>query len=67
MVSMPRASSAPATINGVHADASQRAAIDVDGIDAAGGHDFVHLLEDAIEGDALGRIDFHAKRRILCA
>ena len=42
-----------------------RAAVDVDGIDVAGGHDFVDLLEHALERDALGRIDFDAKPRIL--
>ena len=44
--------------HGVHAHARQRAAVDVDGVDAASGHDLVHLLEHAIQRDALGRIDF---------
>ena len=43
----------------VHAHAGQRAAIDVDGIHAAAGDDLVHLLEDAFERNALGRIDLH--------
>ena len=44
----------------VHADASHGAGIDVDGMHFAGGHDLVDLLVDAIERNALGRVDFHA-------
>src|SRR5262249_61357535 len=44
----------------VHADASHSAGVDVDGVDFAGSHEFIDLLEDAIEGKALGRIDFGA-------
>ena len=42
---------------GVHAYASQGAAIDVDGSHAAARNDLVHLLEDALERNALRRID----------
>ena len=44
----------------VHADASHRAAVDVDGVDFVRGHDFVDLLEDAVEGKPFRRIDFDA-------
>src|SRR4029077_12403577 len=45
---------------GVHADAGHGSTIDVNGIHFFRRHDFIHLLIDAIERKALGRIDFHA-------
>src|SRR6202158_1112065 len=45
---------------GVHADAGHGSAIDVDGIHFFGRHNLVDLLEDAVERESLGRIDFHA-------
>ena len=36
--------------HGVHADAGHGAAIDVDGVDLAGRHDLVHLLDEASQG-----------------
>ncbi len=44
----------------VHADAGHGAAVDVYGIDAARGHDFVDLFENALEGNAFWRIDLDA-------
>src|SRR5271157_3054177 len=49
----------------VHAHASHRAAIDVDGVHLFGSHYFVNLLVDAIERKALGRIDLHANGEFL--
>ena len=49
----------------VHADAGHRAAVDVDGVDFARGHDFVDLLEDAVEREAFWRIDFDADREFV--
>ena len=49
----------------VHADAGHRAAVDVDGIDFVRGHDLVNLLEDAVEREAFGRIDFDADGELL--
>ena len=43
----------------VHSDAGERAAIDVNRIHVADGHDAAHLLDDAVDGNALGRINFH--------
>src|SRR5579863_1996258 len=44
----------------VHAYARHRPAVDVDGVHLLRSHHAVHLLIDAVERDALGRIDFHA-------
>jgi len=49
----------------VHSHAGHRAAIDVDGVDAAGSHDVVDLLVNALERDAFGRIDLHADGEFL--
>src|SRR5271165_6171905 len=44
----------------VHSDTSHGAAVDVDSIGFSGGHDFIDLFIDAVEGKPFGRIDFHA-------
>ena len=49
----------------VHADAGHGSAVDVDGIHFFRGHDLVDLLEDALEREALGRIDFQADAEFL--
>ena len=43
----------------IHTHARHRATVDVDGVHLLRGHYFVHLLENAVEGEALRRIDFH--------
>src|SRR6267378_4230842 len=45
---------------GVHANAGHGSAIDVDGVHFFGRHNLVDLLEDAVERESLGRIDFYA-------
>ena len=50
----------------VHAYAGQRAAIDVNGIDAAARRNLIHLLEDALERNAFGGIDLHGHRKFAC-
>src|SRR5258706_12991642 len=49
----------------VHADAGHGAAVDVDGIDFARGHDFVDLLVDSVQRNALRRIDFYAHGKFI--
>src|SRR5580704_3161486 len=51
---------------GVHANASHSAAVDVYGVDFFRDHDFVDLLVDAVERKAFGRIDFDADCKFVC-
>src|SRR6266404_7998346 len=43
----------------VHAYAGHRAAVNIDRIDFARGHDLIDLLVDSVERNALWRIDFY--------
>src|SRR3984957_19472289 len=45
--------------HGVHADASESAAIDVDGVDCGMSHDASDLIENSVDGYAFRRGEFH--------
>lgn len=42
----------------IHSDAGESAAIDVDRINVTVGHHAAHLLNDAVDGNSFGRINF---------
>src|SRR4029077_10277229 len=49
----------------IHSDAGESAAIDVYRIDMAVGHNAAYLLDDAVDGNSFGRIDFNRHRELL--